>query len=61
MYIRNRMVAHFPGTPACDETYFRQAVSKHLRVLTECGLVEPEQQGREIRYHLKEGKMYEIE
>jgi DNA-binding transcriptional ArsR family regulator len=39
----------------------RQAVSKHVRILMECGLVTPEQQGREIQYHLKEGKMYEIE
>ena len=30
----------------------RQAVSKHLRILTECRLVKQEQQGREIYYSL---------
>jgi DNA-binding transcriptional ArsR family regulator len=47
------MAAHFDTT--------RQAVSKHIQILMECGLVTPEQQGREIQYHLKEGKMHEIE
>ena len=31
----------------------RQAVSKHLRILTECELVEQEQRGREIYYSLE--------
>lgn len=31
----------------------RQAVSKHLRILTECEMVKQEQQGREIYYSLK--------
>jgi DNA-binding transcriptional ArsR family regulator len=39
----------------------RQAVSKHIRILAECDLLEQEQQGREIRYHLKADKMREIE
>lgn len=39
----------------------RQAVSKHLKILTECELVEQEQQGREIYYQLKIDKMDEIE
>jgi DNA-binding transcriptional ArsR family regulator len=30
----------------------RQAVSKHLAVLADAGLVEPQRQGRETRYHL---------
>lgn len=30
----------------------RQAVSKHIQVLTECNLVKQEQAGREIYYHL---------
>jgi DNA-binding transcriptional ArsR family regulator len=30
----------------------RQAVSKHISVLTECGLVGQQQSGREIYYHL---------
>lgn len=39
----------------------RQAVSKHIRILVECDLLEQEQQGREIQYHLKAEKMREIE
>src|SRR5262245_63942033 len=39
----------------------RQAVSKHLRILTECDLVKQEQQGREIYYSLEIEKMKEID
>lgn len=39
----------------------RQSVSKHLRILTECELVKPEQQGREIYYSLEIEKMKEID
>ncbi len=39
----------------------RQAVSKHLRILTECELVRPEQRGREIYYQLEINKMKEID
>lgn len=39
----------------------RQAVSKHLRILTECELVKQEQQGREIYYSLHIEKMKEID
>ena len=39
----------------------RQAVSKHLRILTECQLVKQEQQGREIYYSLEIEKMQEID
>ena len=39
----------------------RQAVSKHLRILTECELVAPEQKGREIYYRLEIEKMIEID
>ncbi|TCJ12662.1 ArsR family transcriptional regulator [Flaviaesturariibacter flavus] len=39
----------------------RQAISKHLRILTECDLVKPEQQGREIYYSLELKKMKEID
>src|SRR5438128_5366998 len=39
----------------------RQAVSKHLRILTECQLVEQEQRGREIYYSLEIEKMKEID
>jgi DNA-binding transcriptional ArsR family regulator len=39
----------------------RQAVSKHLRILTECELVKQEQRGREIYYSLDIDKMKEID
>jgi len=39
----------------------RQAVSKHLRILTECELIKQEHQGREIYYSLELDKMKEID
>lgn len=39
----------------------RQAVSKHLRILTECELVKQEQKGRKIYYQLELEKMQEID
>ena len=39
----------------------RQAVSKHLRILTECELVTQEYKGREIYYSLEIEKMKEID
>ena len=39
----------------------RQAVSKHLRILTECELVKQEQQGREIYYSLEIEKLKEVD
>jgi DNA-binding transcriptional ArsR family regulator len=39
----------------------RQAVSKHLRILTECDLVKQEQKGREVYYTLEIEKMKEID
>lgn len=39
----------------------RQAVSKHLRILTECEMVKQEQQGREIYYSLKIEKLKELD
>ncbi|MBS3914165.1 MAG: winged helix-turn-helix transcriptional regulator [Bacteroidetes bacterium] len=39
----------------------RQAVSKHLRILTECQLVRQVQQGREIYYQLEVNKMKEVD
>jgi len=49
----NSLAQHFHTT--------RQAVSKHLRILTECELVKPEQSGREIYYQLNSAKMQEID
>lgn len=39
----------------------RQAVSKHLKVLTECEIVKQDHQGREIHYYLNADKMKDIE
>ena len=39
----------------------RQAVSKHLRILTECEVIKQEQRGREIYYQLEIDKMKEID
>jgi DNA-binding transcriptional ArsR family regulator len=39
----------------------RQAVSKHLRILTECELIKQEHKGREIYYQLEVEKMKEID
>lgn len=39
----------------------RQAVSRHIQILTECELVKQEQQGREIYYSLEIEKMKEID
>jgi DNA-binding transcriptional ArsR family regulator len=39
----------------------RQAVSKHLRILTECELVKQEFHGREIYYSLEIEKMKEVD
>jgi DNA-binding transcriptional ArsR family regulator len=39
----------------------RQAVSKHLRILTECQLLKHQQQGREIYYSLEVEKMKEVD
>ncbi len=38
----------------------RPTVSKHLKILTECELLEQQQEGREIYYHLNPKKMKEI-
>lgn len=39
----------------------RQAVSKHIKVLEECGLVKPEQIGREIHYHINARQFKEMD
>ena len=49
----NALAEHFDTT--------RQAISKHLRILTECELVKQEHQGREIYYQLEIERMKEID
>ena len=48
------------GAIASNFDTARPTVSKHLQILTECELLEPQQQGREIYYHLNPQKMKEI-
>jgi DNA-binding transcriptional ArsR family regulator len=55
------MQAMTPNAIAENFNTTRQAVSKHLRILTECQLVKQEQQGREIYYSLQIEKMKEID
>jgi DNA-binding transcriptional ArsR family regulator len=49
----NALAEHFDSS--------RQAVSKHIQILTECKLVKQEQNGREIYYQLNSNKMKEID
>ena len=49
----NAIAEHFNST--------RQAVSKHLQILTECELLTQKQDGREIYYQLEINKMKEID
>ncbi len=39
----------------------RSTISKHIQILTECGLVESNQQGREIYYQIKLDKVNEVD
>ena len=48
------------GAIAANFDTARPTVSKHLQILTECELLEQEQNGREIYYHLNPQKMKEI-
>ena len=58
------LIAIHAMTPNALAEHFhtsRQAVSKHIKILTECELVKQEQQGREIYYSLEIEKMKEID
>jgi DNA-binding transcriptional ArsR family regulator len=58
------LLAAQPMTPNSMAEEFhtsRQAVSKHIQILTECELVKQEQKGREIYYHVNATKVKEIE
>lgn len=48
------------GAIAANFDTARPTVSKHLQILTECELLEAEQAGREIYYHLNPEKIKEI-
>jgi len=58
------LVAFQAMTPNAIAEHFdtsRQAVSKHLKILTECELVKQKQSGREIYYQINAKKMKEID
>ncbi len=49
----NALAEHFASS--------RQAVSRHIKILTECQLIKQEQSGREIWYHFNPKKMKEVD
>ncbi len=49
-----------PGAIAEKFDSTRQTISKHIQILTECGLLNQTQTGREIHYHFNPQKMKEI-
>ncbi|NVM67509.1 DNA-binding transcriptional ArsR family regulator [Mucilaginibacter sp. SG538B] len=49
----NAIAEHFQSS--------RQAVSKHIQILSECQLVNQKQTGREIYYHFNVQKMKEVD
>lgn len=48
------------GAIASNFDTARPTVSKHLQILTECELLEQEQKGREVYYHLNPEKIKEV-
>lgn len=50
-----------PNALADEFDMTRQAVSKHIKILNECELLEQEKVGREIYYQLKVDKMKEVD
>ena len=49
----NGLAEHFDSS--------RQAISKHIKILTECKLIKQEQSGREIYYHFNSKKLKEVD
>ena len=49
----NAIAEHFHST--------RQAISKHIKVLNECSMLEQQQTGREIYYYFNPQKMKEVD
>ncbi len=48
------------GAIASNFDTARPTVSKHLQILTECELLEQEQNGREMYYHINATRMKEV-
>jgi DNA-binding transcriptional ArsR family regulator len=58
------MISAQPMTPNALAERFdstRQAVSRHIKILTECDLIKQEQMGREIYYQLNLKKLKEVD
>ena len=49
----NALAEHFDSS--------RQAISKHIKILTECQLINHRQTGREIYYHFNPKKMKQVD
>ncbi|GIZ08152.1 helix-turn-helix transcriptional regulator [Flavobacterium sp. UMI-01] len=49
-----------PNAIAANFDSSRQAISKHIQILTECELLNQVQSGREIYYHFNPEKMKEV-
>lgn len=49
----NAIAEHFDSS--------RQAISKHIKILAECQLLQQEQTGREIYYYFNPKKMKEVD
>ncbi len=49
----NALAEHFDSS--------RQAISKHIKILTECQLLQQKHNGREIHYHFNPEKMKEVD
>jgi len=49
----NAIAEHFHST--------RQAISKHIKILNECDMLEQKQTGREIYYYFNPQKMKEVD
>ena len=48
------------GAIASNFETARPTVSKHLQILTECELLNQDQQGREVYYHINADKLKEV-
>jgi DNA-binding transcriptional ArsR family regulator len=48
------------GAIASNFDSARPTISKHLQILTECQLLEQQQNGREVYYQINAGKMKEV-
>jgi DNA-binding transcriptional ArsR family regulator len=49
-----------PGTIAENFDSSRQTISKHIKILTECELLDQKQNGREIYYYINPKKIKEV-